>query len=96
MVLLVLYGLSSWERRIRRDLYRTLVVDTSASGSELATIRQILADHEAELRDFAIKPLDGGGHAMVEFSVKILASQEEEKIVSDILKLTGTHGVRWT
>ncbi|MBI3320560.1 MAG: MgtC/SapB family protein [Candidatus Omnitrophica bacterium] len=95
IVLLALFGLGNFERGMRKDWYRILVVDTRASSEALAKIRHILSDYEVEIRDLEIKPTDQPDVSIVELHVKLLSQHDEPAIVNEILRLEGTRRAHW-
>ena len=95
VVLIVLFGLSGWERRIRKDWYQVLVIETRASTADLSSIRQVLAEYDVEIRDLEIKRTDQPDSSIVELHVKLLSERDKEKILSDILRLEGTRRAHW-
>ena len=95
VVLIVLFGLSGWERRIRKDWYQVLVIQTRASTVDLSSIRQVLAEYDVEIRDLEIKRTDQPDDSIVELHVKLLSERDKDKIVSDVLRLEGTRRAHW-
>jgi len=95
VVLLALWGLSRLERYIRKDWFKVLVVETRASGEDLAHLRHVLSEHEVEIRDFEIKRSDQPPLSVVELDVKLLSPRDEDGILSDVLKLEGTRRAHW-
>jgi putative Mg2+ transporter-C (MgtC) family protein len=95
VVFVALWGLSRLERRLRKDWYRVLVVDTRASTDDLARLRQILSEHDVEIRDFDLKRGDDPQTSHVELDLKLPSPWEEEAILSEVLRLEGTRRARW-
>jgi putative Mg2+ transporter-C (MgtC) family protein len=95
IVLVALFGLSRLERRIRKDWYRSLVVETRASGEDLARIRGVLSEYDAQIRDFTIRRSDRPDASVVELDLKLLSDHDEDGILSQVLKLEGTQRAHW-
>jgi len=95
VVLIALFGLSGLERRIRKDWYRVLVVETRAQAEDLARIRQVLAEHDVEIRDFELKRSDESGTSLIELNVKLISEGGEDTILSEVSRLEGTRRAHW-
>ena len=95
IVFVVLLGLGRLERRIRRDWYRVLIVESHASSDELAQIRQVLADYDVEIRDFEIKRTPQPDYSVVEFQLRMISEQDEGSIVAALLRIEGIRQAHW-
>ena len=95
VVIVALFLLGQWERRMRKDWYKVLTVETGAGGEALSKIRGVLADHDVEIRDFELRRTDEPDLAVVELNVKILSDRDQDAILSDVSKLEGTRRARW-
>lgn len=95
VVVTVLMALGQWERRIRRDWYRVLVVEMQASGEHLRRLRETLARYEVEIRDFGIKRTDAPDRSLVELDLKLLSEGDEQGIVDAVSQVEGVQRVRW-
>ena len=85
VVIIALFGFSHVERAMRRDFYRTLIVEAVGTGEELAKIRNLLADHDVEIRDLNFKTARQPDHVRLEFDVK-LVDQPQEEIITQLLQ----------
>jgi len=95
VILLALFGLARLERRIRKDWYKVLVVETRALGEDLSQLRQVLSAYDVEIRDFEIKRTDRPDASVVELNVKMADNRDEDGILSDVLRLDGTKNAHW-
>ena len=95
IVVVTLFGFSPLERAMRREMYRSLVLVTRASGDELVKIRRILADYEVEVRNFDVKPSEIPGLSSVAFQVKLLKGRDQEEILQHLLRLEEVKQARW-
>lgn len=95
VVLVALFGLSRLERRIRKDWYRVLVVETRARSEDLSQIREVLSEYDVEIRDFEIKRTDQSDSSVIELDVKLLSDQDGDGILSEVLRLEGTRRAHW-
>ncbi len=95
IMLVVLFGMSRLERAIRKDWYRTLVIETPASGDELAQIRRVLANYHAEIRDLEIGQSAEHGASVVELDLRLPSERDEDAVLRDVLRLDGTRKAHW-
>jgi len=95
IVIIALYGFSRLERAMRKHWYQTLVVETRASGADLASIRKVLAEFDVEIRDMDIRPLDSPDRFHIEFHVKLLTPQHREEILENLVRLESTTRAHW-
>ena len=95
IVLMTLFGFSHLERAMRRDVYRTLVVETKASGEDLAAIRKVLADYEVEIRDIDVKRTDDPERSRLELDVKLSTDRGHDEILQDVLRLEAVTRAVW-
>lgn len=94
IVVIALFGFSRIERAMRRDLYRTLIVETVETGEELVKIRTLLADHDIEIRDLNIKTGRKPDHVRLEFDLK-LVDQPQDEIVTQLLQSKHIMSAHW-
>ena len=95
VVLIALFGLSQLERRIRKDWYTVLVVETRASSEDLSRIRQVLSEYAVEIRDLEIKSSPQSDASLVELHVKLSSERDKEGIISDVMRLEGIRRAHW-
>ena len=95
IVMGVMFGLSRFERGMRKDWYQTLVVETGGSAADLTRIRTVLADHEIEIRDLDIKETEQPGRVRLELHVKLLPDQPRDEISKQLQLLDRTIGAYW-
>ena len=95
IVIIALYGFSRLERTMRKHWYQTLVVETRASGADLANIRKVLAEFDVEIRDMDIRSSDSTERSQVEFHVKLLTPQHRQEILENLVQLENTKRAHW-
>ena len=95
VVMLVLFVFPPFERAMRRDWYRTLMVETTGGGRELARIRALLADYDLEIHDLDVKETVEPQRVRLEFQVKVLPDQPREEIIDRLLRLEQVVGAHW-
>ena len=70
LVLGTLIFISKFEYKIiRRDWYKSLVIECEAHGSEMQKIREILSIYKAEIRDLEIEKLQEKKESLVIFEI---------------------------
>lgn len=95
IVILVLFGLASLERAMRKEQYQTLVIDTAGSAQDLSAIRRLLAEYDIEIRDLDVKESGASGTVRLEFQVKLLSDYSREEIIKELTHLERTVGAHW-
>jgi len=81
---------------IRRDWYRTVVVETRGGVEDLKNIREVLADHRCEITDFEVERSQAAAENMLlKLGLKLHNIQYADQIVENIARLGGVKNVRW-
>ncbi len=97
IMLLVLYWLTKVEwQLVRKDWYRTLVIDTSITTADvLQQIREVLATYQIELRDFVIQKSSASNQFTIELEVKLATRHQDDQVLMDLMRVGGVTGARW-
>jgi putative Mg2+ transporter-C (MgtC) family protein len=95
MAMLTLFGLSQWERSMRREWYCTLMVETSASANLLPPIRQALSEHEVEVYDFEVKTEADASTSKLLLHMRLQSDTSKPDIVQDVLRVRGVIRAHW-
>ena len=95
IVLIALFWFGAIERGMRKDWYKTLVVETGGTAQDLARIREVLTAHSVEIRDFDIRPTGEPQVSVVEMHLRLLSERDEEPMLSELAALSGTRRARW-
>ncbi len=95
LVFLVLIGLASWERRMRREWYRVLVAELGGGNETFSRLREVLANHEVEIQDFEIRPTAETGVSHIELNMKFQSEREEGPILGEVLRIEGIRRAHW-
>lgn len=95
IVLVALFGFTRLDRWIRKDWFKTLVVEGPEGAAYLSSLRQLLAAHEVEIRDFDVKRSAESGTCMVELDLKLTSGRSEDPILAGVLRLAGTKQAHW-
>jgi len=96
IILVALFGFSRLERHLRKDWYKTLVVETAISSDHLVQLRRALADYDVEIRDLEVKPSGQPDVSILQLDLKLVSSQDEDRVLSEVAKLAGVQRARWT
>ena len=95
IVLVALFGFSRLERRLRKDWYRTLVIESRGSSEDLVRLRAVLSEYDVEIRDFNVRRTDQPEVSRLELDLKLLSGADEEPILRAVEHLEGMHRARW-
>lgn len=80
---------------IRRDWYKTIAVETGAGADQLRSIREVLAEHDADITDFGTEKTGEAGMMVLKLGVKLKTGRNDEELVRDISGLEGVKSVKW-
>ena len=95
LVIVVLFGLSRFERAIRKEQYQLLVIEMDGAGRNLARVRELLADYDIEIRDLDIKEAQQPDHVRVEFQVKLLSDHPRDEILNELRRIERIVTAHW-
>lgn len=96
ILVIALFGLSRFERAMRKEQYQTLIIEMGNSAHDLARVRSVLSEHDIELRDFDVKETDQPNRIRLEMDVKMLADQPRGDILADLLRFDPTIRAHWS
>lgn len=80
---------------IRKDWYKTILVEAKEGVSQLKGIRSVLAEYEVQVNDFEVERSQDGADMMLKIGVKLSTSRFDEDILQDISRLDGIKNVKW-
>jgi putative Mg2+ transporter-C (MgtC) family protein len=80
---------------IRKDWYRTIVIDTKDGIEQLKTIREILSEYRTEITDFEVDHAKDGVNMILKLGLKFYESRYGDQIVNEISGLAGVKSVKW-
>lgn len=80
---------------IRKDWYKTIVVEAKEGVDQLKAIRAILAEYRVEITDFEVGRAMDGVNMVLKLGLKFYATKHEEQLVHDIGRLDGIKNVKW-
>jgi len=80
---------------IRKDWYKTLVIDMSDGTAYLKKVREVLSEYEGEINDFEIEHLPDGANVKVKIGVKLANARYIDALLQDVCRLEGVKNARW-
>lgn len=80
---------------IRKDWYRSLVIEGDDGTDRLKAIRGVLAQHLAEITDFEIDRAAAGAKMVLRLGVKLHGVRASNQMIEDIGRLPGVDHVKW-
>ena len=96
IVLIALVFFSRLERTVmRRGLYRVLVAQTDGGSESLVSIRKVLRDYGAEIRDLEVARLEVGEGVRLEMDVRLITDKHDDQIMAGIMRIEGVRRAGW-
>jgi len=80
---------------IRKNWYKTILVEAKEGASQLKGIRAVLAEYEVQVNDFEVERSQDGADMMLKIGVKLSTSRFDEDILQEISRLDGVKNVKW-
>jgi putative Mg2+ transporter-C (MgtC) family protein len=80
---------------IRKDWYKTIIIELKDGMERLKIVRKMLAEYGAEITDFEIERSEDGAHMVLMIGVKLSTSHNEAALIQDIGRLEGIKSARW-
>ena len=80
---------------IRKDWYRTLVIETKDGVEQLKAIREILADYRTDITDFEVERARDGANMVLKLGLKFYESRHAGPIIEHVGRLDGVKHVMW-
>lgn len=80
---------------IRKDWYKTIVIETKEGLEQLKAVREILAEYAIEITDFEVERSRDGAHMVLKIGLKLSTARHNEQLIQDISRLEGVKGVKW-
>lgn len=94
MVALMVFGKIE-HAMIRKDWYRTIVVESKDDVDQLKAIRKVLADCRTDITDFEIDRADDSVNIMLRLGLKLYDTRCADQLIQDIGRLNGVKNVKW-
>lgn len=80
---------------IRKDWYRTLVIDSKEGVDQLKKIREILSGCRSEITDFEVDRSTEGANMVLKLGVKLYETRYADQLIDEIGRLDGVKSVKW-
>ncbi len=94
MITLMLF--SKLERAmIRKDWYRTIVIESKEGIDQLKAIRDIITECKSEITDFEVEKAQDGVTMILKVDLKLYETKYADQLVDNLSHLDGIRGVRW-
>jgi putative Mg2+ transporter-C (MgtC) family protein len=80
---------------IRRDWYRTVIIESKDGMEQLKKVRQILSEYGAQITDFEVERSQDQSFMVLKVGVKLPTSHNDAVIIKDLGCLDGVRNARW-
>ena len=80
---------------IRKDWYKTVVIETKDGVEQLKKIREALSEYGSEINDFEVDRSEDGTNMILKFDLKLSTNKHNVQLIQDIARLEGIKGVKW-
>lgn len=94
IVTLMLFGRVE-HSMIRKDWYRTLIIESKEGIDQMKAIRAILGDFRTDITDFEIDRAADGMSMSLRLGLKLYETRSADSIVEAVGRLDGVKGARW-
>lgn len=80
---------------IRKDWYRTIIIESKDGVEQMKSIRGILGDFRTDITDFEIDRAADGANMALRLGLKLYETRSADQIVEAVGRLDGVKSVRW-
>ena len=80
---------------IRKDWYKTVVIETKDGVEQLKKIREALSEYGSEINDFEVDRSEDGTNMILKFDLKLSTNKYNVQLIQDIAHLEGVKNVKW-
>lgn len=94
VVTLMLFGRLE-HSMIRKDWYKTIVIESKDGLEQLKQIRGILGEYGADITDFEVKRSEDGSNMILKIGLKLATSHHTAVMLQDIGRLEGVRNAKW-
>jgi len=96
IVLITLFFISKLEYvLIRKDWYKTLVIESKIDENQLHSIREALERYNAVINKLEIEKIPERNLSRVRFDIKLTSSKFDDNIILRISNISGVHKALW-
>jgi putative Mg2+ transporter-C (MgtC) family protein len=80
---------------IRKNWYKTIVIETKDGLEQLKKIREALSEYGSEINDLEADRSRDGAHIVLKFGLKLTTSLHNTQLIEAIARLEGVKSVKW-
>ena len=81
---------------IRKDWYKTIVIETKDGMEQLKGIRDVLSEYGSEITDFEVdRSKDDSNTMILRVGIKLFTSRHNDQLMQDMAGLEGVKKVKW-
>ena len=80
---------------IRKDWYKTIIIETKEGVDQLKAIREIIMDRKSEITDFEVDKARDGVNMVLKVGLKLYQIRTADQIIDDLSHLDGVKHVKW-
>ena len=81
---------------IRKDWYKTVIIEAKDGAEQLKGIRDVLAEHRAQITDFGADRSSDGVNMVLKLGLRLkLDTKSDDQLISEIGRVSGVKNVRW-
>ncbi len=96
IVLITLVLISKLEySMIRKDWYRSLLIETEIHGNRLQKIRDALSAYKVQIKDMEIEKIPDKKESILRFDIKLTTNKEDDNIIVALSDIDGVSKVGW-
>ena len=80
---------------IRKDWYRTIVIESKDGVEQLKAIRGVIAEHRSEITDFEADRAGDGAYMTLKIGLKFYQPRMADRMIEEIGCLDGVKHAKW-
>jgi len=80
---------------IRKDWYKTIMIESKDGLEQLRLIRGVLSEYGADITDFEVERSEGGASMILKIGLKLSTSRHTAVLIQDISRLEGIKNAKW-
>lgn len=80
---------------IRKDWYKTIVIEAKDGVERLKKVREILAEYNADINNFEVDRSADGAFMIVKLGLKLSTNQHNAQLIHEIGSVDGVKSAKW-
>jgi putative Mg2+ transporter-C (MgtC) family protein len=80
---------------IRKDWYKTLVIETREGVEQMAAIRAVIAQRNSQVTDFEVSRAPDGVSMIIRIGLKLYQLRTADQLIDDLAHLDGVKHAKW-